>query len=78
MKATLNFDLDDIDDQRRFEQCNNATKMSIMIFEFDQYLRGKIKHNDTNLTGDAIDALEDAREMLYHIANKYSLNMDDL
>lgn len=57
MKATLNFDLSDPDDQNEFDLCSNARKMFLVLWEFDQALRSKYKY-------EGIEAAEEYRDLL--------------
>jgi hypothetical protein len=40
--------------------------MSVVLHEFDQYLRGRLKYED-NITDDAYKAVEEAREKLWEM-----------
>lgn len=73
MKATLEFNLPD--DQEDFDMAVSATRMHIAMFKYDQYLRSKIKY-DESLTQEAHDAYQDARDHLYQILNEYNLSID--
>lgn len=57
MKATLNFDLSDSDDQREFDMCVNARKMFLVLWEYDQALRAKYKY-------EGIEGAEEYRDLL--------------
>ena len=46
---------------------NKAVDMSVVLHEFDQYLRGRLKYED-NITDDAYNALQDARDKLWEMA----------
>ena len=43
MKAILEFDLPD--DREEYERANAATKLCGFIWDYENYLRGEVKHN---------------------------------
>ena len=65
MKATIEFNLPD--DQTEFDIATNANKYYSALFNFQQYLRNKLKHED--LSDDRIFVIEqiqsDFLQMLY-------------
>lgn len=73
MKAILEFNLPD--DQEDFDMAASAGRMHVAIFKFDQFLRSKIKY-DESLTQEAHDAYQDARDHLYQTFNEYNLSID--
>ncbi len=68
MKAILEFDLNNEDDLERYNLCNNASKMNLAIFEFDQKLRSMCKHTDNE------EACK-IRELLYLYLNEYNITL---
>lgn len=66
MKAILEFNLPE--DAHEYNLMNKAVDMSVVLHEFDQYLRGRLKYED-NLNEEAHDALQDARDKLYDMCN---------
>ena len=46
MKAKLIFDLNEPDDIQAHNLAVNAWKLSLLILEFDNYLRAQLKYND--------------------------------
>ena len=66
MKAILEFNLPE--DAHEYNLMNKAVDMSVVIHEFDQYLRGRLKYED-NLSVEVYDALQDARDKLYDMCN---------
>ena len=72
MKAILEFDLNEHDDQVAHLRAIKALDMALVLWDMDQYLRGLIKHGD--LDDKVYDALEVARDKLYEIMNSH----DDL
>jgi hypothetical protein len=64
MRAILEFNLPE--DQHEYNLVNKAVDMSVILHEFDQYLRGRLKYED-NITNDAYNAVEEAREKLWEM-----------
>ena len=77
MKATLEFDMNDLDDVKSHKRMILSDDIVFCIWQFDQYLRGQIKYNE-DLTQEAHDALEDAREKLHELLNDKSINLDTI
>jgi hypothetical protein len=61
MKAILEFNLPE--DQYEYNLVNKAADMSVVLHEFDQYLRGRLKWEDS-ITDLEYKAVEEAREKL--------------
>lgn len=76
-KAILEFDLGDPDDRSTHERMLKSLDLSLVLWNFDQYLRGKLKH-DSTLSDDAYSALEEAREKLYSLLQDSNLDLDTL
>ena len=52
MKAILEFDLNDIDEERRFHKATSSVKYSIALWELAR-IRSHFKHND-NVTAEEV------------------------
>lgn len=65
--ATLEFQLPE--ENAEFEAAVKATSMSVVIWEMDQYLRGKIKYAADDVPEHVIDALQEARNQLWEFIN---------
>jgi hypothetical protein len=55
------------EDAHEYNLVNKAVDMSVVLHEFDQYLRGRLKYEE-NITDDAYNALQDARDKLWEMA----------
>jgi hypothetical protein len=73
MKAILEFDLPDDNDD--FKLANNASNWYAAMWDLDQYLRSRIKYEDT-ISSDTYDALQAARDKLYEILNDRNISFD--
>lgn len=71
MKAVLEFDLDNPDDAMAHMRCVKAKDMALMLFEFDQHLRGQYKHSDSKEAGIF-------REQLNTMMRGYNIDLDEL
>jgi hypothetical protein len=64
MKAILEFNLPE--DAHEYNLVNKAADMSVVLHEFDQYLRGRLKWED-NISDLEYKAVEEAREKLWEM-----------
>ena len=62
MKAVLEFEFpkDDVE----FYFATNGEKMSVTLWEIDQWLRSKIKHAPDDMSDDTYKAFDECREKL--------------
>jgi len=71
MKATLNFDLDNKDDEMALDRCRKSLDMALVLWDFDQWLRGEYKYHDKGYC-------EEIRDKLTEIMNNHDVNLDNL
>jgi hypothetical protein len=73
MKAKLEFNLDNEDDQLEYIRCIKARDMALAIWDIEQLLRKWMKEDseDILLVGDATDAIS-------LIIESYNINLDEL
>ncbi len=50
----------------------------LTLWEMDQWLRGKIKHNYDEFTCEQVEALQKAREQLWELLDERNLSLDML
>jgi hypothetical protein len=77
MKAILEFDLNEPDDQTSHLRAILALDMAICLWDIDQYLRSQTKYNE-ELTQEAHDALDKARDEFYRILNERGIDLDKI
>lgn len=77
-KAILEFDLNDSDDAETHKRMLKSLDMMLVLWDFDNYLRGQLKYNEEGLTGDQYDVLDKARAKLYEILNERNISFDEL
>ena len=68
MKAQLTFDISDPDDARAHIEAVKARDMSLMLWEYDQWLRGEIKYKELPDGWD--EAYQSARDKLREMAGE--------
>jgi len=78
MKAILEFDLNDFDNDDRlsFQDAVNGTKWKLAMWKLDQWLRSQTKYAPDDMSEDTYNALESCRDKLHEIINQESLDMD--
>jgi hypothetical protein len=67
MKAKLEFNLDNPDDQSAFGLCNQAVQMALALYDIDEYLRD-IVNKDTG-TEEEVDFAQKLRDYVREIVN---------
>lgn len=78
MKAILEFDLDNPDDQSAHMRAVKALDLAICLWDIDQYLRAQTKYAPDSMPQEAYDALSEARERFYQILNERGIDMDEI
>jgi len=74
MKATLEFNLPE--DQDEFNFSTRGSNYYIILWDIDQWLRSKMKHDDT-LTDGQYEAYEKTREELRDMMTSRGITFDD-
>jgi hypothetical protein len=75
-KATLEYNLEEQDERNAHMRAVKSLDLTLAIWDMDQYLRGECKHGD--LSDEAYDATEKAREKLFEILSNYNISIDEL
>jgi hypothetical protein len=78
MKAILEFNLNEFEDEQAHYRCIKALDMALVIFKFDEYLRKHIKYNENNLSADALIAIEETRDALMDILHDNNISINKL
>ena len=78
MKAILEFDLNDVENDERsnFEDAVNGTKWKLAMWELDQWLRSQYKYMPDGSPQGAYDAYYKSREKLNEILNSDGLTLN--
>ena len=77
MKAILEFNLDEPEDKEAHLRAIKSLDMMMALWDIEQYFRAQIKYNE-NLTEDAYDALDKARQEFYDIMQRHNISTDEL
>jgi hypothetical protein len=72
MKGTLEYDLNNIDDQIEMKRAMKATDMALFIWELKHNFWRKWKHDDSDFN------LETWKEALYDLLDEHNINVDEL
>jgi hypothetical protein len=73
MKASLEFDLPD--DEEMFTMASNAHRVYVILFQLDQYLRGRIKYAPDDEPHAVADAYEQVRDKLRELLNENNITI---
>ena len=76
-KAILEFDLNEPDDVIAHKRVVMSYELTAALLDIEQYLRSQTKYND-NLSKEAYDALDSAREEFYNILRNRNISFDEL
>lgn len=76
MKATLEFDLNEQDDVYAHKRCVKALDLALVLFEYEQYLRERLKYSASSSEVHA--ELEKAQGRFYMILDQHSVSTGDL
>jgi len=75
MKAILEFNLPE--DQTEYQMANDASKMSSVLWNMKQWLRGQLKFPENmNLSDDGYQVLEQCRDKLNELLMDNNLDLD--
>jgi hypothetical protein len=77
MKATLEFNMDEIDDVTAHKRAVKSLDMILVLSDFDNHLRSELKYNE-KLSEVEYDILDKTREKLYEIMNEHNVSIDEL
>lgn len=71
MKATIEFDLSDPEDQRQYRLCNSAEDADAFIFDIGEQLRSWDKYGSPFKTAE--EAIEGVREEYYRLIEYHNI-----
>lgn len=78
MKAILEFNLDEQDDEMAHKRALKSLDMALTLWDIDGYLRGQIKHAPDSMSPEVYGTLQNVRDKLYEIMSKHSIDLDEL
>jgi hypothetical protein len=74
MKAILEFNLPE--DQTEYQMINNASKTYNVIWELQQWLRGRVKYAPDGMSQEAYDTFEECRDKLNELLIDNNLDLE--
>jgi hypothetical protein len=79
-KATIEYDLNDIDDRDAHLRAVKSLSLTIALWEMDQHLRSELKYGtrEGELSDEAYKAIERTREKLREILDDNGIVLDEL
>lgn len=77
MKATLEFNLDELDDQMAHLRAVKSLDAFLCLWDLDQHLRAEIKYASDDTPDEVIDAYQKIRDFLYQNMNSKGLDLDN-
>lgn len=78
--AVLYFNTDDPEGERRLRECLDASRVRLVLWHLDQWLRGFVKYGleATELSGIAVDeALTRTRQKIADLCDEYNVDLED-
>lgn len=76
MKAILEFNLDDQDDEVAYTRCVKAKDMALALHRITEILRNWTKYKE--LSEETYDSISVIRDEVYQTLENHSLDIDDL
>lgn len=73
MKVQLVFELPQ--EQEEYDYAINGINYSSVLWDFDQYLRSKIKYESEKLSEETLSVYEDLRDKLHEIMQAHDVNL---
>jgi hypothetical protein len=78
MKGTLEFNLDDSADMEAYLRAVKSTKLALVIWDMDQYLRAQAKYAPDSMPPEVYESLLKTRDKLREIMSEHSIDLDEL
>jgi hypothetical protein len=78
MKAILEFDLNDNEDQAAHLRAIKSLDMALTLWDMEQYLRSETKYAPDSMSSEVYGKLQDVRLKLGEIMSKHSIDIDEL
>ena len=74
MKATLEFNLPE--DDHEFQMAIGGSKFHSVLWDMDQYLRGKIRYAPDDMSEEVLNTWQHCREQLHEFMGSYNVSFD--
>jgi hypothetical protein len=73
--ATLHFDLDNPEGERRLRECLDAPRVKLVLWHLNEWLRSEVKYQE--LSDDVVDTLNVVRSEIIDLCDEYNVNLED-
>jgi hypothetical protein len=74
MKATLKFNLPE--DDHEFTMATKGADMHSVLWDYDQWLRGKIKYSPETMSEEVYNTYEECRRELHEMMGSHQVSLD--
>jgi hypothetical protein len=74
MKVTLEIDTNDEFEEQRLDRMLKANNMAMLIWDFDQWLRSRVKYNED----ESAEVFDACREQFRDMMNEHQIDFDTL
>ena len=78
MKATLHFDLEELDDKEAHMRCVKSLDLCLLLWDLDKELRSRTKHAPDTATEEEVRVADEIRTILFQLKEKYNIDLDEL
>jgi hypothetical protein len=78
MKATLEFNLDDLDDRVAHLRATIATDLALCLHSITAELRAKVKYAPDNISEDEYETWAKAQKMVHNQLLEYNIDLDKI
>jgi len=73
MKATIELDLNETEDSRKWTELSKNTEIMLALWDTDQLLWKHLKHNSENFSEEQLQAIEKMRAEFFDILDYYDI-----
>jgi len=78
MRGTLEFNLNDPEDEVAYMRCVKARNLAVALWDIDQYLRTSIKYAPDSMLKEVYLNFHNTRDELHKIMSHHSIDLDEL
>jgi Zn-dependent oligopeptidase len=78
MKAILEFNLDELEDEQRFKRCNKSDDMAFAIWDIVYNTKKRLEYSVENKEINKYETIEIVFDEIYSILNKHNVSIDEL
>ena len=78
MEGILKFNLEDSADREAHLRAIKSTKLALVVWDMDQYLRAQTKYAPDSMSDEVYKTLQETRDKLREIMSEHSIDLDEL